>query len=293
MNDNTDHQSTYHQKNDHQIKHQIDAVKKPLFSARDILKYTTRSWLIVALVGQWIFALYIFIQFGVAALSGDPTSADTSAMIKGYVAGNELGNGVLMLHLLPAIYLSFGGIFQLLPYLRNTYPAFHRWNGRIFLSLGLLGALTGLYLTWVQGTRLSDVGAIGLTLNGLLIPVAVMFAWYFAVKRKFQSHMRWAVHAFILINGVWTFRLYLMGWFLLNQGANGNSDKIDGPADISLSFASYLLPMLIAEIYFWAKRQQSVYRISIANVFMLFGLIITTIGVVAATMFMWWPRIAG
>lgn len=264
---------------------------KSFFNSHTCLKYLTRSWVFVALVGQWIFALYIFIQFGVAALSGDPTSADTSQMIQGYTQGDDFGNGVLMLHLLPAILLSFSGVFQLFSYIRKNYPTFHRWNGRMFLALGLLGALTGLYLTWVRGSRLSDIGSIGLTLNGILILVAATLAWRFAIKRQFQNHMRWAVHSFILINGVWSFRLYLMGWFILNQGPNGNNSTIDGPADIILSFASYLLPMLIAEVYFWAMRQKSTFRVSTANVFMLLGLLITALGVFAATLFMWWPRI--
>ena len=280
----------------HTSEHVITATEKSyfrrnIFHPHLMLNYLTKSWVFVALLGQWIFALYIFISFGIPALSGSPSSADTSRMIQGYVNGDELGNGILMMHLLPAILLSLGGIFQLLPYLRKHYPAFHRWNGRMFLTLGLLGTLTGLYLTWVRGSRLSDIGSIGLTINGLSILVAVTLAWKFAIKKQYQQHMRWAIHAFILNNGVWTFRLYLMAWFMLNQGANGNTATIDGPADITLSFASYLLPMLIAEIYFWAKRQKSVYRVAIANLFMLLGLLITTLGVVAATLFMWWPRI--
>jgi hypothetical protein len=54
----------------------------------------------------------------------------------------------------------------------SCHIAQFRWNGRMFLTLGLLGALTGLYLTWVRGSRLSDIGSIGLTLNGLLILLA-------------------------------------------------------------------------------------------------------------------------
>ncbi len=273
----------------------MNQTKKPIsrfFNAHACLQFLTRSWVLVVLTGQWIFALYIFIQFGIAALNGNPTSADTSRMIQGYTQGDNFGNGVLMLHLLPAILLSLSGVFQLFPYLRNKYPFFHRWNGRMFLTLGILGTITGLYLTWVRGTRLSDIGSIGLTLNGLLILLASVLAWRFAIKRQYQKHMRWAVHSFILVNGVWSFRLYLMAWFILNQGPNGNNANIDGPADIALSFASYLLPMLIAEIYFWAMRQKSTFRVSITNVFVLLGLLITILGVFAATMFMWWPAIS-
>jgi len=275
----------------------INATNKSLFSREafqphSILQYLTKSWLFIALLGQWVFASYIFIRFAIPTFSGNLSSADTVGLIKGYVDGDGIGNSMLILHLLPAVLLTYGGMLQIIPQIRKKYPTFHRWNGRMFLTLGLLGALTGLYLTWVRGSRLSDIGAIGVTVNGLLILVAATLAWRFAVKRQYTNHMRWAIHAFILINGVWLFRLYIMSWFIINQGGNGNTEEMDGPADIFLSFASYLLPMLIAEIYFWAKRQQSKFRVNIANVFMLFGLLITLVGVVAASLFMWWPIIA-
>jgi len=274
----------------------ITTTKKPFFrrdffQPHSILKLLIRSWVAVALIGQWVFALYIFIQFGAPTLDGSFSSADTSGLIKGYVNGDNFGNSVLLLHLLPASLLSLGGILQILPYIRKKYPAIHRWNGRMFLTLGLLGTLSGLYLLWGLDARLSDKGSIGLTLNGLLILLTVSLTWKFAINRQYQKHIRWATHAFILINGVWTVRLYMMSWYILNQGPNGNTTKIDGPADITISFASYLLPMLIAEIYFWAMRQKSTYRISIANLFILFGLLLTIIGVVSATLLMWWPRI--
>jgi hypothetical protein len=82
-----------------------------------------------------------------------------------------------------------------------------------------------------------------------------------------------------------------MSWFIVNQGPNGNTANIDGPADIALSFACYLLPMFVAEVYFWAKRKHQGYPVVIANSLMLLGVLLTTLGVVAATMLMWLPRI--
>lgn len=56
----------------------------------------------------------------------------------------------------------------------------HRWNGKLFLTLGLMGAVSGLYLTWICGARLSDVGYLGITLNAILIIITVFFAWRYA-----------------------------------------------------------------------------------------------------------------
>jgi hypothetical protein len=149
-----------------------------------------------------------------------------------------------------------------------------------------------LYLTWGAGFRFSDLGSLGVTFNGILIPIAVYFAWKSAIEKKFTIHRRFAIHSFILVNGVWSFRLYLMGWFVVNQGVNGNSANIDGPADIALSFASYLLPMAIAEVIFWAQRNKNNNIKWFAAIFAGTGATITTVGVAAAVTMMWIPRIS-
>jgi hypothetical protein len=162
----------------------------------------------------------------------------------------------------------------------------------MFLSLGLMGVLSGLYLTWVRGARLSDVGSWGITLNGILIVIAVVFTWRYARAKQFDVHMRWAVHALLLVNGVWFFRLYLMAWYVANQGANGNTENLDGPMDIFISFACYGIPMIIAECVFWAKRQKQGFRIWAVSALTVMGASITLLGVVAVIFMMWIPRIS-
>ncbi|WP_395338453.1 DUF2306 domain-containing protein [Ningiella sp. W23] len=257
------------------------------------LNNSIKMWVLIALIGQWFFTLYILLGFAYPLALGGPQNIDYSHMIEGYVAGDTSGNFILLMHIIPASLLSLSGIFQLVPFIRKTYPRFHRYNGRVFLSIGLLGALSGLYLTWIKGTRLSDFGALGITLNGLLIPIAVYFAWKFARQKQFENHMMWAVHAFILINGVWTFRLYLMSWFVIGNAAFGASPSLEGPSGIFLSYACYLVPMCIAQIYFWGRKQSQRYKVNISIGFVLFGVVTTALGVGSASLFMWWPRIAG
>ncbi len=262
-----------------------------LSSPQQSLNTLVKLWFVAALVGQWFFAVYVFLISVLPVISGKPMSADFSHMITGLIVGDDKGNFILFAHLMPAAILSFCGVLQLVPHIKLRYLAFHRWNGRLFLLLGLIGALTGLYLTWIRGSRLSDIGAVGVTINGLLIPIAVYLAWQYARKGKFDAHKRWAVHSFMLVNGVWTLRLYLMGWFIVNQGPNGNNDTLDGPADMFFSFACYLLPMLIVELVFWAKKQGNTLRVVGVSIIMGLGTVITAIGVIGAAAFMWLPRI--
>ena len=255
--------------------------------------FLIKLWVGIILTGQWVFALYILVQFTLPLITGQLDESRYAYMIRGYVNGDTFNNVILLLHVVPVMLISLSGIFQLFPTIRTHFPRFHRINGRVYLIFGLMGAIGGLYLTWVTGSRLSDLGALGVTLNGLLIPVMVYFAWYYALKHDYSRHQRFAVHAFILINGVWTFRLLLMGWFMLNQGPLGNSANLDGPADIILSFASYLLPMLIAELIFKAREHNTVVLQVSAIVAVGIAIIITIMGTVAATMMMWGPRIIG
>jgi hypothetical protein len=277
----------------------ISATNKPkAFStnstnrAKQFLQLSVSAWVAIALIGQWFFASYIFVIYVFPIVTGNLELVNLSKPIIGYVKGDTFGNASLFLHVIPAAFLSVGGIIQLLPIVRKKFPAVHRWNGRMFLTLGLLGALSGLYLTWVRGARLSDVGSLGISLNGILIIVAVVFAWRYARIKQFETHMRWATHALILVNGVWFFRLYLMAWYIGNQGPNGNTANIDGPMDIFLSYACYGIPMLIAEGVFWAKRQKQPTKIWAIAVLTSIGTLLTLLGGVAAIIVMWIPRIA-
>ena len=261
-------------------------------SARKLLQFSGIAWFAAALCGQWLFAFYIGLLYLWPVLTGRYLDANQARPITGFVAGDVSGNLILFAHLLPAAVLSIGGLLQLVPQLRQRWPRVHRWNGRLFLTLGLCGALTGLYLTWVRGSRLSDLGAIGITFNGLLIPIAVGFAWFYARQRNFALHQRFALHSFFLINGVWTFRLFLMGWYLLHQGPYGNNAKLDGPADLVLSFACYALPMLVAEVWWRSRSSQNLLLLWCAGLLMTAGFLLTLLGVGAAAMMMWGPRIS-
>lgn len=274
--------------NQNTVKHTFFAkLRKPDFA----LQTSASAWFFVYLLGQQFFAIYIAMRWGLPLITGDYESVNKSAVINGYIAGDTPGNGMLFIHVISAAILSFCGMLQLVPALRQKYPLVHRLNGRLFLILGLMGALTGLYLTWMRGSRLSDIGSIGVTLNGVLILVFSFYAWFFAIKGKIQLHKRLAIHSFLLVNGVWTFRLYLISWMIITQGGYGNSANLDGPADMVLSFACYLLPMAFAELYFWATRQKQHSKKWIAFGILSLGCVMSLSAIIFTALLMWLPAI--
>jgi hypothetical protein len=112
------------------------------------------------------------------------------------------------------------------------------------------------------------------------------------MAKQFDKNMRWAIHAFIPVNGVWFFRLYLMAWYLANQGSNGDTANLDGAMDIFISSVCYGFPMIIAECVFWAKRQKHTFRIWTISMVTVLGALVTLMGVVATIFMMWIPRIS-
>lgn len=251
-----------------------------------VLRWSANAWFAAALVGQWLFAIYIFGVYAWSLASGDPAAMNRAEPITGHVSGDTLGNGVLYSHVLAALVLSVGGILQLVPAIRQRWPGWHRWNGRLFLLLAVLGALGGLWLTWIRGSRLSLWPAIAITLNALLIFAAAAIAWRHARARRWPEHRRWAIRAFLLVNAVWTMRLGFMAWVILNQGPRGQSAQLDGWFDISWSFGCYLLPLAVAELYFRAGHAPPRWRAAVAVVLAL-GAVLTALGVWGAWSFMW------
>jgi len=257
-----------------------------------VLGGTARLWLFTALAGQLAFALYVAAFYGGQAAQGR-FEAWNEVLVGGYVRGAAIGNIVLAAHLLLAVTITLGGPFQLWPWIRRRAPWLHRWNGRIYLLTAVLITLAGLYAVWTRGTAGGPLMRIGISLNGVLILLAVVPVWRKAVARRFAEHRRWALRLFLLVSGVWFFRIGLMFWILIHQAPVGIGDDFDGPFVRFLAFACYLAPLAVLELYFRAEALRGS-----AGKYLMAGLLVvlaacTAGGILGAFMGMWLPRISG
>ena len=157
------------------------------------------------------------------------------------------------------------------------------------LTIACFLALSGLWMSVARGAYLSVVSEVAIGINGLLILIFAGLAWREATRRRFDSHRRWAMRTFMVVSGVWFLRVGLMGWVLINRGPVGMTKTLSGPADIVLTFGSYLIPLAVLELYFAAGRSSSgAFRILVAGL-VLVAAAWTALGSVGAAALMWGP----
>lgn len=259
-------------------------------AARSALAAAGVLWFIPACLGQWIFAAYIAAQYVGPALAGD-VSGWNDVMVNGLIAGDLVGNFALGVHLFVALVITVGGTLQLMPAIRKRAPAFHRWTGRLYIAIALLTSIAALYMVWTRDQIGAVVNDIAISIDGVLIIVFALFAISAARARRFEAHQRWAMRTFLAVSGVWTMRvLYGFLGFLAQGRPPGVGENMDGPTDLAVGFGSYLLPLAIYEIYLRARQSGAAAPKYAAALLLLLAAGATALGVFAAAVGMWLPR---
>jgi uncharacterized membrane protein len=260
-------------------------------SGAAVLAWSARLWFAVAVAGQLLFAWYVAVFYG-AALAHGELARWNQVMPRGYVAGDTAGNAALGVHVLLTVVITIGGALQLLTPLRRLAPALHRWNGRVYVLLALASSLIGLYMVWFRGAVGGLAQHIGISGNAVLIVLCALFVVRHARAGRIAAHRRWALRLFLAVGGVWFFRIGLIGWVVANGGPVGfDPVRFQGPVLSVLSFAQYLLPLALLELYARAEASaRPAARIAMACL-MLVASAATAAGVAAATMILWLPHL--
>jgi hypothetical protein len=256
-----------------------------------LLNAAATLWFVVAVFGQLIFATYVAVFYGRSALRGEFETWN-KVMPHGYIAGHTMHNLILAVHLTFVVVILVGGALQLTPAVRRLWPRFHRWNGRVYLLSALLLSLGGLYMVWTRNTGGDVWQHLSTSINALLIIGCGAMALRYAMARQFDRHRRWALRLFLVVGGVWFFRISLMLWIMLNRGPAGfDPETFRGPALTVIAYGQYLVPLALLELYFHA-RDRAGPRGTVAMASALGVLtLLTAAGIFAASMIMWLPRL--
>jgi uncharacterized membrane protein len=253
------------------------------------LKVSERFWFGVTLIGQLAFGFAVTSFYGLTALRGDYHGWNFT---HGYVPGVTKGNFAVATHLISAAIIMLAGAVQLIPQVRNRFPAFHRWNGRIYMLTAGALSLAGLYMHWIRGSVGDLPQHIGGTLNAVLIWICGGMALRYALARDFKTHRRWALRLFLVVSASWFIRIMLFLWFMIFRAPVGvDPTTFTGPLPTTLSYAQYLIPLAVLEIYLRAQDRPGTLRRMAAAGMLFVATLLMAAGLFATTMATWVPQV--
>lgn len=253
------------------------------------LKAAARFWFGVTVIGQLAFGFAVASFYGLTALRGDYHGWKIT---NGYVPGVTSGNWAVAMHLASAAIIMLAGSVQIIPGVRNRFPVFHRWNGRIYMLTAVTASLAGVYMTWFRGSVGDLPQHIGGTLNAILIWLFVGMALRYALVRDFKTHRRRALRLFMVTSAVWFYRLVFFLTLAIFKGPFGfDPASFTGPFPTTMSFATYLFPLAVLELYFFAQdRASAPGRFATASLLFVLTLAMAA-GLLAVTMGVWVPDV--
>jgi len=253
------------------------------------LKAAARFWFAVILISQLIFAFAVGSFYGLTALRGD---YHAWKFTNGYVPGVTKGNWAVLMHVFSAAVVMLAGAVQLVPQVRKRFPAFHRWDGRIYMLTAVALSVAGLYMTWIRGSVGDIPQHLGSTMNAFLIWLCAALALRYALARDFATHRRWALRLYLVVSASLFIRAGLFLSLALNHGPFGfDPSTFRGPFLTFLAFAQTLLPLAVLEIYLWAQDRPGTLR-RLATAGMLFVLtLVMGAGLFAVAMAQWVPQV--
>ena len=259
--------------------------------AHTALRAAVRFWFAVAVVGQLIFAFTVASFYGMASVRGN-WLAWNKGMAHGYIAGDTKGNFAVAVHLVSVVIVILAGVIQLIPQIRERAPSLHRWNGRLYMVTAFTISIAGLYMMWRRGTVGDLSQHLGQSLNAVLIMLCAVMALRHALARDFKTHRRWALRLYLVVSASLFIRAGLFLSFFLNHGPFGfDPTTFSGPFLTFLSFAQYLVPLAVLEIYLRTQSRGG----TLGRFAMAAGLFVLTVamgvGIFAVTIGVWLPRV--
>jgi hypothetical protein len=128
--------------------------------------------------------------------------------------------GFTVFPVLTGVHVILGGLYlllapvQFLPAIRDRFPAYHRFAGRLLVAVGLLvGASAFGISVWIPYSGWSETVIVGGFALFYFFAIALGFAH--ARARRFELHREWMMRAFSIGLAVATMRLIFIPWLTL------------------------------------------------------------------------------
>lgn len=255
-----------------------------------LFNFSLKTWFICLVLAQITFAIYLSFGYGLTSITSGLSEWNRFNQTA-YVANDGLGNTMYAAHVLLAIIMMLGGSLQLVPSLRNRFRTFHRYNGRLFITLACTISVAGMYLIVVRGTVGNTLMHSLTAFSGIVVLVSSFFAIQAAKKRNFALHQIWAIRLYLAANGVLFFRLMIFAWMISFGTLGINTEDFTGPTVVTVSVFSYVMPLLIAELVRYTKKSAKPFlHFLCASLLFIISLVFIG-GLIAITIANWYPLV--
>lgn len=155
----------------------------------------------------------------------------------------------VVLHVLTVIPYCIVGAFQFAPGIRRRNRPWHRSAGKVLAGLGLVAALSGLWMAHFYPWPPGD--GTGVYIERLVFGAAMVASLLLAIgailRRDFVTHGAWMTRAYAIGLGAGTQVLTHLPWFIFASGRPG-----EGPRTVMMG-AGWVINVLVAE---WIIRRR-------------------------------------
>lgn len=212
-----------------------------------LLNWMGTALVTIVWISSGLFGLYILAFYAAAAYQGEMNRWN-KVLPELYDPSSGTANVGIGLHFAAGGIILILGSIQLIDAIRNRYPAFHRWVGRVYILASVFAGLGGLSFILIKGTIGGMVMDLGFGLYGLLMLICATETFRHARARRIELHRAWALRLYALAIGSWLYRMDYGFWFLFTDGW-GHQDNFSGSFDKVMAFFFYLPNLLVAEIF--------------------------------------------
>jgi Predicted membrane protein (DUF2306) len=139
----------------------------------------------------WGFILY-YLYYQITPFLGKPEAELPLPAHDGFA----LYYPALVVHMAAGTVALLSICLQMWPWLRQTYPAVHRWAGRAYIFGGALpGGICGITIVWFAPPN----GKLGIILVTLVWMTTAVTALVWARKKRYDLHRRFMLYSFVAV----------------------------------------------------------------------------------------------
>jgi uncharacterized membrane protein len=153
------------------------------------------------------------------------------------------------MHILSVIPYAIVGAFQFAPALRKRHRRWHRAAGRVLIVLGLVAALTGLWMAQFYPWPVGD--GIGVYLERIIFGTGMVLSISLGIaailRRDYVAHGAWMMRGYAIGLGAGTQVLTHLPWFIF-------VGQPDEDARTVMMGAGWVINLVVAEWVIWRGR---------------------------------------